>query len=446
MSLNSSSLPNLTRTKTAPQIGSIPDELLLSIFEKLDAFQRCLLLPTCKRWNEALLSNHSFWDSLILPPRHSFEKTLFILNIFNARSECRVRHVVLGLRIQNAKEVGEIFRELKRSGNSLKVLGLKHELGFGKIIRVLARTFLPSLNTIALSHESTSRFFFWNMALWVNVRLLKVDDKDEGIRYCQVDEFGDFQEADKVWLSQSESILLGKTVPTDDLFLVLKAAQSSLEDLDLQDFQPEEPLPVSPDQTSSLGIFQKINMVKLESLRLPLNPKGVETLRELITIEDTSRLFLKGSVLALVHFKLAGMRKLEVHLNSDDSDSVQLLVYHSATDLFLERFSKTEELILCCNSRADFHLNLFLEKLLISPQNPSNHQPIFLPNLVKLVIYDPIELDVKLLEEVIKSRSSVVPSFCFVCKEDTDEETDRVEIEDWAERDWTRKTADSDRR
>lgn len=83
------------------------------------------------------------------------------------------------------------------------------------------------------------------------------------------------------------------------------------------------------------------------------------------------------------------------------------------------------------------HLNLVLEKLLLPPQVSIGYQSIFLPNLVKLVIQDPQQLDVVLVEKVINSRKLVVPTFQFVCEKDTDEEG-MVEVEDWAERDWTK--------
>lgn len=416
----------------------MPDELLLSIFDKLDIFQRSMLLSICKRWNEALLSNHSFWNSLILPPRHSFEETLFILKLFNARSECKLKHAVLGLKLQNAKQVSEIFRELKRSGNSLKTLGLAHEPGLGKIIRVLARTFLPKLNTIALSYKEVASFSYWNSAVWLNREELKVIDEDEGIRFCQLDEFGDFQSADKSWVSKSKYISIESTTSIDDLIFLLKAAELSLVDLDLEAFAAEPLASMNTNQTSMMKVSRNFTLEGPVELRVPSDPDVADLLGRLMTIEDTSGLLLKGSIESLLAFKLVGVKRLELTLYPDtDPDTITLSEISVETDLCLKPNQTVEELTLDCRRNGICHLKLVLEKLLISSQDPIDHPFSLLPNLVKLVIQDPRQLDVELVQKVIESRRSVVPTFQFVYEENTDEEG-ILEMEDWAERDWTK--------
>lgn len=433
MSLNPPPL-NLNETSLLP-FETLPDELLLSIFQCLDPLKRSLMLSICKKWNDTLLLNRSLWTVLHLPRAYSFEESISILRIFNARSGFRLKHMILEADMTNGQQLGEVFHELQKSGGSLRLLSLTQSAFLNKETRTLTRKLLPNLNTLNLLDPME----YHSMRIPNMLRVRKergIQDADEELRYLRCTHFFRFDQSEHRWLSTLLSFR-AHGVSFRDLRSVLKATQSTLESLSLFDWSimgDDEP---SSESSQPKVSSDEVDMKRLKHLEVPSKGDEARSLTRLLGRVESVEM-LAGEVNTLTAFDFRNVKHLTVYSYDEEEDQEQLENLEPLrlrTESLFKLNKSVEELVLeCPNTRRGGETQIDLTFELLCNRSETQSPPeVHLPNLVKLTIMDPIKLDGKLLSKLVQERKALAESFKLTCVDPSNKE---ILIEDWEARGW----------
>lgn len=416
--------PNQNETSLQP-FETLPDELLLSIFQCLDPLKRSLPLSICKKWTDTLLINRSLWTLLHLPRAFSFEESISILQIFSARSGFRLKHVIFEAGITNGQQLGDVFDELKKSAESLRLISLTQSAFLNKETRTSTRKLFPKLNTLnLLIPEEYNPFMIPNMLRLRTER--GIQDADEELRYLRCTYFFGFEEAEREWLS---GLFFFQTdgASFEDVRLVLKSSQFTLRHLGLLDWF------VRVDDSPSPG---EVDMKRLKYLEVPFRDAEARSLSQLLRRGESIEM-LEGKVNTVIHFNFFDVKRLTICLCDEELDRENLenleLLRLRTESLFKQ--NRAEELVLECpktTTGGETHLNLVLE-LLCNHSERQSRPEIHLPNLARLTIANPVKLDGKLLIKLVQERKSPTASFEVTFVDACGKE---LSINDWEARGW----------
>lgn len=367
--------------------------------------------------------------------------------------------MVIESEIHHENELETLFSVLKKSGGSLKFLGLHQDNSLNSKTRKLAMKHLPVLDSLITESGLV------NFQLSVRYLLSRrpkhgIKDQDDesnsGLRMYVTDYLSELLEEDTKWLSNLQHLQVAMTGSSEDLLLLIKSCQDVLTELDLSQWEADDEMleEIGPDPSFDFR-RTRIRLKNLKDLALPHSKTSALCLG--LHLELTgSEMVLNGPVPSLKSFKscnLLSPRTLWIYLANQNLLPRQgyksLKGFETAIMTLFKKNQIVENVSMDCpdddaSEEEKEYFKAILEKLCLraNAEEPklergkgqdrverNVHQ--FFPFMTRLDVREPSPFAQVLLKKLLQSRREHSSDFQLRAMDELGDE-----VSDWEGRSW----------